>query len=48
MILEKFDEKLINNISITELESENESLIEGIKNVMAAYTQLNVKFFNKS
>lgn len=45
IVLNNFDDKLANNITITEVESEdNPSLMENIKIVIGSYSQLNVRF----
>lgn len=43
-MLYNFEDKLVNNVTVTEIESAGNSiLLDSIKNVIGCYTQLNVR-----
>lgn len=41
-MIDNFEDKLISNVAITEVETENDNFTENVKNVLNRYTQLSV------
>lgn len=42
LVVDNYEDKLISNVTVTEVETENQYLTENMKNVLNRYTQLSV------